>query len=163
MEAQAFTIGQPFQGTYEKFIEITSHLSTKAQGEQTHSDIEAYLETDGRELPRQLLQEHLDQQGPGRVGETVFGSDGVVRSHKRDHMETGYQSVFGAVRVARTSYSQRGVSSLFPRDAQLNLPRQSYSHRLQKWVAAKAAKTSFESVASDLVAETAVAHRHPSN
>ncbi len=102
MEAQAFTIDQPFQGAYEKFIEMTSHLSAKAPGEQTHSEIEASLETDGRELLRLLLQEHLDQQGPGRVGEAVHGSDGVVRSHKRDHMETGYQSVFGAVRVART-------------------------------------------------------------
>jgi hypothetical protein len=45
---------------------------------------------------------------------------------------------------------------LFPRDAQLNLPRQRYSHRLQKRVAAKAAKMSFESVASDIVAETGV-------
>ena len=30
MEAQAFTIDQPFQGAYEKFLEITSHLSAKA-------------------------------------------------------------------------------------------------------------------------------------
>ena len=57
-------------------------------------------------------------------------------------METGYKSVFGAVRVARTGYSQRGVSSLFPYDAQLNLPARGYSHRLQKRVAAKAAKMS---------------------
>ncbi len=71
-------------------------------------------------------------------------------------METGCQSVFGAVRVARTGYCQPGVSSLFPRDAQLNLPRQSYSHRLQKRVAAKAAKMAFESVASDIEAETGV-------
>jgi hypothetical protein len=156
MEAQAFTIDQPFQAAYEKFIEITSHLSAKAPGEQTHSDIEAYLETDGRELLRLLLQEHVDQQGPGRIGEAVRGADGVVRSHKRDHMETGYQSVFGAVRVARTGYSQRGVSSVFPRDAQLHLPRQSYSHRLQKRVAAKAAKMAFESVASDMETETGV-------
>jgi hypothetical protein len=102
MEAQAFTIDQPFQGAYEKFLEITRHLSAKAPGEQTPSAIEASLETEGRELLRLLLQEHVDQQGPGRVGEAVHGSDGVVRSHKRDHMETGYQSVFGAVRVART-------------------------------------------------------------
>jgi hypothetical protein len=156
MEAQAFTIDQPFQTAYEKFVEITSHLSAKAPGEQTHSDIEAYLETDGRELLRLLLQDHLDQQGPGRIGEAVCGSDGVVRSHKRDHMETGYKSVFGAVRVARTGYSQRGVSSLYPRDAQLNLPWQSYSHRLQKRVAAKAAKMAFESVASDIETETGV-------
>jgi hypothetical protein len=147
---------QPFQGAYEKFIEITSHLSAQAPGEQTHRDIEAYLATEGRELLRLLLQEHVDQQGPGRVGEAVHGSDGVVRSHKRDHMETGYQSVFGTVRVARTGYSQRGVSSLFPRDAQLHVPRQSYSHRLQKRVAAKAAKMSFESVASDMVTEAGV-------
>jgi hypothetical protein len=103
-----------------------------------------------------LLQEHLDHQGCGRVAAAVRGSDGVVRSHKRDHMETGYKSVFGAVRVARTGYSQRGVSSLFPRDAQLNLPAQDYSHRLQKRVVAKAAKMSFESVAGDIETETGV-------
>jgi hypothetical protein len=156
MEAQELTIDQPFHGAYEKFVEITTHLSAKSKGDETHSDIEAYLETDGRELLRLLLQEHLDNQGGGRVGEAVRGSDGVVRSHKRDHMETGYQSVFGAIRVARTGYSQHGVSSLFPRDAQLNLPRQGYSHRLQKRVAAKAAKMSFEGVAHDIANETGV-------
>ncbi len=127
MEAQAFTIDQPFHGAYEKFIEMTTHLSAMSKGDETHSEIEAYLETDGRELLRLLLQEHLDNQGCGRVAEVVRGSDGVVRSHKRDHMETGYQSVFGAD-----------------------------SHRLQKRVAAKAAKMSFESVAGDIETETGV-------
>ena len=102
MEAHEFTIDQPFHGAYEKFVEITTHLSATSKGDETHSDIEAYLETDGRELLRLLLQEHLDNQGCSRVGEAVRGADGVVRSHKRDHMETGYQSVFGAIRVART-------------------------------------------------------------
>jgi hypothetical protein len=156
MEAQEITIDQPFHGAYEKFIEITTHLSGEAFGETTHSAIEAYLETDGRELLRLLLQEHSDNQGSGRVGEAVCGSDGVVRSHKRDDMETGYKSVFGAVQVARTGYSQRGVSSLFPRDAQLNLPTHGYSHRLQKRVATKAVKMSFEGVANDIETETGV-------
>jgi len=102
MEAQVVTIDQPFHSAYEKFIAITDHLRSEMAGDQTHSDIEAYLETDGRELLRLLLQDHLDHQGSGRVGDAVCGSDGVVRSHKRDDMETGYQSVFGAVRVART-------------------------------------------------------------
>ncbi len=48
------------------------------------------------------------------------------------------------------------MSSVFPRDAQLNLPAQSYSHRLQKRVAGKAAKMSFESVAGDIETETGV-------
>ena len=156
MEAQVATIDQPFHSAYEKFMEITSHLSAQMSGDTTHSEIEAYLETDGRELLRRLLQDHLDNPAPARLEDAVCGSDGVVRSHKRDYMETGYQSVFGAVRVARTGYSQRGVVSLFPRDAQLNLPARSYSHRLQKRVAAKAAKMSFEAVAADIEMETSV-------
>jgi hypothetical protein len=156
MEAQVVTIDQPFHSAYEKFIEITDHLSSEMAGDKTHSAIEAYLETDGRELLRLLLQDHLDNQGSGRVSDAVCGSDGVVRSHKRDDMETGYQSVFGAVRVARTGYSQRGVANVFPRDAQLNLPARGYSHRLQKRVAAKAAKMSFDEVAKDIDTETAV-------
>lgn len=156
MEAQVATLDQPFYAAYEKFVEITTHLSTEMSGETTHSDMEAYLESDGRELLRLLLQDALDHHGADRLRDVVRGADGVVRSHKRDHMETGYKSVFGAVRVARTGYSQRGVSSLFPRDAQLNLPARGYSHRLQKRVAAKAARLSFEAVAHDLETETGV-------
>jgi hypothetical protein len=48
------------------------------------------------------------------------------------------------------------VASLFPRDAQLNLPARGSSHRLQKRVAAKAAKMSFDEVAHDRETETAV-------
>jgi hypothetical protein len=103
-----------------------------------------------------LLQDHWDAPGAGRLEDVVCGAGGVVRSHKRDHLATGYPSVFGAVRVARTGYSHRGVNSLFPRDAQLNLPARGYSHRLQKRVAAKAARRSFEVVAHDIETETSV-------
>lgn len=105
---------------------------------------------------KSIPQDALDNHGTERLREVVRGADGVVRSHKRDHMASGYKSVFGAVRVARTGYSQRGVSSLFPRDAQLNLPARGYSHRLQKRVAAKAARLSFEAVAHDIETETGV-------
>ena len=56
MEAQAFTIDQPFHGAYEKFIEMTMHLSAMSKGDEPHSDIEASLETDGRELLRACLK-----------------------------------------------------------------------------------------------------------
>lgn len=156
METQTATIDQPFHSAYEKFMEIPSHLSTEMSGDTTHSAIEAYLETDGRELLRLLLQEHLDNQGSCRRADTVCGTDGVVRSHKRDDMETGYTSVFGAVRVARTGYSHRGVASLFPRDAELNLPARGSSHRLQKRVAAKAVKMSFGEVVRDMKTEIGI-------
>jgi hypothetical protein len=141
---------------YEKFIETTNHLRGEALSAGTHSEVEAYLEEDGRELLRLLLQEHLASRGSGWVGEAVCGADGVVRPHKRDHLERGYQSVFGRVQVERTGYGQRGVASLFPLDAQLNLPAQSYSHRLQQRVARQAAKESFEEVVKDIEVETGV-------
>ena len=122
----------------------------------THSEVEAYLEEEGGELLRLLLQEQWASRGSGRVGDAVCGADGVVRSHKRDHLERSYQSVFGRVQVERTGYGQRGVASLFPLDAQLNLPAQGYSHRLQQRVVRHAVNESFEEVVKDIEAETGV-------
>ena len=102
MEAQVAIIDQPFHSAYEKFMEITSHLSAEMSCDKTQSAIEASLETDGRELLRRRLHDHVDNQGPGRLEEAVCGSDGVGRSPPREHRETGYTSVCGAVRVART-------------------------------------------------------------
>ena len=67
MEAQVATIDQPFYPAYEKFIEITTPLSTAMAGDQTHREIEAYLETTGRALLRLLLQDHVDHQSAGRL------------------------------------------------------------------------------------------------
>lgn len=156
MEAQAKSIDQFFHSAYEKFIEITTRLGGEGFSDKTHSEVEAYLESDGRELLRLLLQEHLDSRGSGRVEEAVCGADGVVRTHQRDDMPKGYKSVFGEVGVERTGYSRRGVGNLFPLDAQLNLPGQGYSHRLQKRVSVKAAKESFEEVSKDIEEETGV-------
>jgi len=86
MEAQVVALDQPLHSAYEKFIEITDPLSAETSCDKPHSEIEAYLETAGRALRRLLLQDHLDNQGSGRIGEAVCGSDGVVRSHKRDQM-----------------------------------------------------------------------------
>ena len=79
MKAQAVALDQPCHSAYEKFIEITNHLRGEVLSAGTHSDVEAYLEEDGRELLRLLLQEHLASRGSGRVGEAVCGADGVVR------------------------------------------------------------------------------------
>ena len=59
MEAQVATLSQPFYAAYEKFVAITTHLSTEMSAETTHSELEAYLESDGRELLRLLLQDAL--------------------------------------------------------------------------------------------------------
>ena len=156
MEAQVVTIAQPFHAAYEKCIEITSPRSGEMSCDKTHSAMEASLETEGRELRRLLRQEHLDTQGGVWVGEAVCGSDGVVRSPTRAHMASGSKRVCGAMRVARTGESQRGVASLCPREAPLTLPAHGDAHRLQKRVATQAVASSFEGVVNDIATETSV-------
>ena len=156
MTTQTVAVEKSSHSAYEKFMEITTHLNSEDLSDKTHSEVEAYLENDGRELLRLLLQEHLDARGPGRVGDAVCGADGIVRSHKRDGMEVNYKSVFGPVKVERTGYGQRGAASLFPLDEQLNLPAHAYSHPLQKRVARKAVKESFAGVSKEIEEETGV-------
>ena len=59
MKAQAVAIDQPYHSVYEKFIEITNSLRGAALSAGTPSGVETYLEEDGRELRRSLLQEHF--------------------------------------------------------------------------------------------------------
>jgi len=38
---------------------------------------------DGRELLGSLLPAHVDKRGDVRYGDSIMGSDGVLRAHKR--------------------------------------------------------------------------------
>jgi hypothetical protein len=64
MEPQIIAIEKPCHSAYEKFMEITNTLTSEPLSDQTHSEVEAYLETDDRELLRLLLQEHVHAGGP---------------------------------------------------------------------------------------------------
>jgi hypothetical protein len=80
----------------------------------------------GRELLREVVQLSLDAQAAGEVRVArVAGADGVTRGRaERGHARTVVTAV-GAVRVRRIAYRSgvRGVPSLFPRDAVLDLLR----------------------------------------
>jgi len=147
MEAVAFSAvpasESPFHSSFEKFQSLTKRLSLPQTRAMTHSDLEKMLSEDGRELLRQLFQDHLKLRGRGDLGKSVTGSDELERAEKRDR-ERGLTSVFGEVRVERTGYCARGGSSLFPKDSLLNLPEDSFSHGVRRLVAVEAARGSFD-------------------
>ncbi len=156
MEAQIIAIGQPAHSAHEKLIEILNLLESEEFSGRTLSEVEEYLEADGQELLNLLLQEHLDKpEAEERVEEPIHESDEVVRIHKRK-WEIGDQRLFGRNRVEQTEHSQCGVTNVFPLDAQLNLAANCYSYRLQKRVACKVIKDSFEGVVKDIGSETGV-------
>ena len=105
----------------------------------THGDLERLLDKHGRELIRQLLQDHLDYRDPGEVLSDVLGAREVRRPHARLR-ERKLETIFGTVTVARTGYSAHGAETLFPKDAELNLPRELYSHGVQRRAAEEVIK-----------------------
>ena len=119
----------------------------------THSQAEELIERQGREVLRQLLQGWLESRGPGDVGPTLEGRDGVRRLQRRLHSRK-LESLFGTVQVERLGYGIPGQESLHPLDAELNLPEERYSHALRKKVAAEAARSSFEEVVEAIAEHT---------
>ncbi|MDI7270090.1 MAG: hypothetical protein QME96_19045, partial [Myxococcota bacterium] len=123
--AEALADEKPFAAADEQFEEIKVMLQSAEVGAMTHSALERLLETEGRELLRRLLQDHLALRGVqehelGRAG-PVVGADGRERPQQRDR-ERRLMTVFGPVAVPRLGFTAPGTPSLFPLDAELNLP-----------------------------------------
>jgi len=142
--AKLSSLEQAYNQARENFEHIVGYLDSKETSGMTHSELERALEKKGRELMRMLLQEHLNNRGPGQSdAPPVEGADGVVRSRVR-LQERELETVFGTVSVERAGYGRQGVESLHPLDAELNLPDERYSLELRRRVAEEAAKSSFD-------------------
>jgi hypothetical protein len=121
--------------------------------QMTHADLERLLDKDGKELLRQLLQDHLDLRGPGEACVPVVSSGGIEMPHARLR-ERRLKSLFGTVTPSRLGYSGHGEESLFPRDAELNLPPEVYSHGVQRKAAEEVTKASFEQAVAAIASNT---------
>jgi len=121
----------------------------------TLTDLEEFLNVEGRENMRRCVQGYLDEQSPGSVTEPVVDSKGRVHTHQRLHSRT-LITIFGAVVVCRLGYGGRGLKSLHPLDAKLNLPPETYSHSLRRRVAEAVAKESYDEVIRSIDKQTGV-------
>jgi len=112
-----------------------ARLAVEAGRAVTLEEMEGRVWEEGRGLLRGLVQLGLDTQAAGEVRlPQVTGQDGVPRTHaERGHARTVVTRL-GAVVVRRIGYRSgiKGVPSLFPRDAVLNLPLCGYSWALQR-------------------------------
>ena len=142
-----------YEAAHEKWAQLIAHLRSPEAHQMNHSDLEALLEVEGRELLRRLLQAHLDERSPGTVAEPVLGADGRAHTHQRTQTRR-LMTIFGEVEVTRTGYGGHGIESLHPLDAALNVPPEHYSHGVRHRVAVEAAKTSFDDVVATIATTT---------
>ena len=113
----------------------------------------------GRELLRGLVQLALDAQADREVRlAQVTGEDGVRRGRAERGHGRPVVTRLGQVRVRRIAYRSgiKGVLSLFPRDAVLNLPPLEYSWGLQRLAQMFCGSVSYEQAHAFVLAVTGV-------
>jgi hypothetical protein len=144
---------------FERSQTLFAGLVEWAAGEEAlgleHSELEARLMEDGRELIRQVLQDQLDLRAVREQRlDRVIGSDGrprrsVERGHERD-----LHTVLGEVQVTRLAYRAAGRENVYPADAQLNLPPGRHSHGIRRLAALEAPRSSFEDAQAAIARHT---------
>jgi hypothetical protein len=152
MEAYAREIPvAAFGRSCERFEAMVSWLEGQQAQELAHGELEARLQAEGRELLRQLTQDHLDLRAARETRlEQVVGADEVRRAHAETGRTRGLATVFGPVTVRRITYRERGHASLHPAEGVLNLPAEKYSHGLRLLAARNSARGSFADAAETI-------------
>jgi hypothetical protein len=140
----------PFVAARTCFETLVDDLAAPAAAALTHHDLENLLDTRGRELLRQLLQDHLDLRAlrEERALRTDPGPVPDVRGCPHAHVETGHHrvlaTVFGTVVVRRCALRARAARNCYPADAALSLPAGRHSHGLRRLAALEAVRGSFD-------------------
>lgn len=145
------TTSTHYVGACEQFEHLIGSLKHPDTQKLTHGEVEALIHTEGMELVRRLNQAHLDQRSAEEpVRERVVGADGIPRTHRREGCERRLETRFGEVIVRRRGYGARGLESVFPLDAELNLPPDKSSHGLREQVVEEVIRGSFDEAVAHL-------------
>ena len=138
----------PFAASADLFTILVEDLQSAEAAGLTACELEDLLAERGREVQRQLLQDHLDlraareEQAVRQHHVPATGADGITRNR----VETGHgrllATLFGTVQVTRCAWRRPGAPNLCPADAALSLPACRPSHALARLAAVEAVRGS---------------------
>jgi hypothetical protein len=140
----------PFAASADLFTALTEELSGAGAAGLTACELEDLVAERGREVQRQLLQDHLDlraareEQAARQQHPAATGADGITRTRLEAGHHRQLATLFGTVRVTRCAWRRPGAPDLCPADAALSLPDCRRSHALARLAALEAARGSFE-------------------
>lgn len=155
MEACAHYEHKRFFATMEKFDEIINKLQSSDAEKMAMGALEEMIEQEGRELMRLMLEEHIAERGTGKIGRAIEGSDGFERRRICER-SIRVNTIFGKITLEKAVYGAIGHNGLAPKEAMLNLSKNSYSHLLSKRISLEAAKGSFDEAIVTIKEQTGV-------
>jgi hypothetical protein len=140
----------PFAVSMRLVTALVAELQAPGAAGLTAYELEQFVAGRGREVLRQMVQDHLElraareEETVREHGRAVAGPDGITRSR----VETGHgrllATLFGTVRVTRCAWRRPGAANVYPADAVLSLPAPRHSHTLARLAVLEAARGSFE-------------------
>ncbi len=137
----------PFARSRICFEHLAEDLSGGQAGQMTHDQLEELIEVRGREVQRQLLQDHLDLRAI-REREALPAARHQRRVEGRGRVERGHErklaTVFGTVTVRRLAYRAPGQPNVYPADVALSLPAGRHSHGLRRAAVREAVRGSYD-------------------
>jgi hypothetical protein len=138
----------PFATSRNDFESLASELAGEPAAQLTHDRLEDLVEGRGRELLRQLLQDHLDLRAVREEADLSTRLDRGERPADRGRLEGGHHrmlaTVVGTVTVRRCALRARGCANVYPADAGLGLPAGRHSHGLRRLAVIEAVRGSFD-------------------
>ncbi|KEF04807.1 MULTISPECIES: ISKra4-like element ISSri1 family transposase [Streptomyces] len=146
----------PYSASRSAFERLISTLAAGPATDLAHDELEAHVEQSGRELLRQLLQDHLDLRARREEESMRANAEHLVvtgpEGQQRTWRETGHRRwltcMFGPVRVSRIAYRGRGVANVHPADEALSLPAGRHSRGLARLAVLEAVRGSFDQAAA---------------
>jgi len=140
----------PFAASMKLVTALVAELQAPEAAGLTAYELEQFVAGRGREVLRQLLQDHLnlraarEEHSAREQRAPAVGADGITRTR----VEAGHRrllaTLFGTVRVTRCAWRRPGAGNLYPADAALSLPASRHSHALARLATLEAARGSFE-------------------
>lgn len=128
------TATDPFGASRERFDALVTQASSAQAMAQGHAEVEATLLDEGRNLLRQLFQDHLDLRSAREKAVKVVDENGTRRAERRKGTRQ-LRSLLGTVTVTRWLYQQAGCDGRAPADAGLRLCEDSYSMGVRRQLA----------------------------
>src|SRR2546421_6102305 len=128
----------PFAASMKLVTALVAELQAPGAAGLTAYELEQFVADRGREVQRQMVQDHLDlraarEQETAREHESaVAGPDGIPRTRLGTRHRRLLATLFGTGQVTRGARRRPGAGNLYPADAALSLPAPPHSPTLAR-------------------------------
>ena len=104
----------PFATSQAQFAAILRLVDSDDAISLSHGELEELLDTEGRKLIRQLLQDHLDLRANREPRVEVVDAEGVRHANLEPDHQRPLQTLFGEVDVTRLAYDYADIWTRSP-------------------------------------------------